>query len=147
MSNVQMLSREDSAMIKAAAADNDAGFIRNPKVIEQKFLLHLANPNVSPNRIPYGKLAAEWGCKPETLKRLRKTMAFQVNLAGTVRDMLIQSGGGDILYEAMIQLRIGVAQGKPWAVIAALRIGGVMGSKEAHAPDSYEKAVDAAAGE
>ena len=141
--NTIMLSQEDSALVLFASAEQDSGFIKNRRVIEEKLLMHLANPNVGkPN---YNRLAAEWGCKPTTLKKMRSTMAFQSKLASVVRDWLVQAGGGDILHEAFLQLRQGVQDGKPWAVTAALRIGGVMGSKEAATPATpYEDAVKAA---
>jgi len=142
--NTMMLTREDSDLVLFASAEQDDGFIRNRRTIEEKLLLHLANPNVAkPN---YKKLAAMWGCKATTLKKMRGTMTFQSKLAAVVREWLIQAGGGDVLHEAFRQLRKGVADGKPWAVTTALRIGGVMGSKEAVKDEStpYEKAVKAA---
>jgi hypothetical protein len=144
--NAMMLSQEDSDLVRYASDEQDNGFIRNRRVIEEKLLMYLANPTVAkPN---FKRLAAEWGCKPATLKRLRGSMAFQSKLAAVVRDWLVQAGGGDILHEAFLQLRKGVKGGKPWAVSAALRIGGVLGSKEAAAETTpYEKAVDTAQGD
>lgn len=142
--NTMMLSQEDSELVRFASAGLDSGFIKNRRVIEEKLLMYLANPNVAkPN---YNKLAAEWGCQAATLKRMRGTLAFQSKLAAVVRDWLVHAGGGDILHEAFLQLRKQVAAGKPWAVAAALRIGGVLGSKEAAKDEStpYEKAVVAA---
>jgi hypothetical protein len=141
--NTMMLNQEDSALVRYAAAEQDNGFIRNQRVIRENLLLHLANPNVAkPN---YNKLAAQWGCKPATLKRMRGSLSFQSELASVIRDWSIQAGGGDLLYEAFLQLRRGVKAGKPWAVAAALRIGGVMGSKEVKdKPTPYEDAVNAA---
>lgn len=141
--NAMMLSQEDSDLVRFASAEQDSGFICNRRVIEEKLLMYLANPTVAkPN---FKRLAAEWGCQPATLKRLRGSMAFQSKLAAVVRDWLVQAGGGDILHEAFLQLRKGVKNGKPWAVSAALRIGGALGSKEATSePTPYEKAVEAA---
>jgi hypothetical protein len=142
-----ILSKHEQQLMEFARQQQDASFIQNYQLIREKFIIYLSNPATNQHTIPYNKLAEEWGCKPDSLKRLKKSPAFMGIVATVMREYMLQFAGGEILTMAFEQLKRHVGKGDRWAVEAALRIGGVLKSKEGAKADddAYSRAVEQAA--
>jgi hypothetical protein len=137
----ETLNWEDDALLVLASELKDAEFIQNQKFIRQKLIVEIANPmNAKANLKDFAKRN---GVQHKVIVKMVATHGFQAQLAQFIQRFWLEQGGyGDVLAEAIRQLRIKAGEGNLRAIEMVIKLQKLMGRDQDNGPDSpFEKSL------